>query len=136
MFDTAAPVEEKFLLVDDNPINLKMLVMFMKKLNLQYSTATNGQEAVTKYKENPTSYKCVFMDISMPVMNGFEATRCIRAFEAECDIRKCSIFALTGLASRDAQQEAVLSGIDLFLTKPIELVEIKHLLESKGLSQK
>lgn len=122
-----------FLLVDDNPINLKMLVMFMKKLKLQYSTASNGQEAVTKYKENPASYKCVFMDISMPVMNGFEATRHIRTFEAECAIPMCSIFALTGLASRDAQQEAVLSGIDLFLTKPIALAEMKHLLESKEL---
>ncbi|KAK6716640.1 hypothetical protein SNK04_007592 [Fusarium graminearum] len=122
-----------FLLVDDNSINLKMLVMFMKKLKLQYSTASNGQEAVTKYKENPASYKCVFMDISMPVMNGFEATRHIRTFEAECAIPKCSIFAITGLASRDAQQEAVLSGIDLFLTKPIALAEMKHLLESKEL---
>jgi CheY-like chemotaxis protein len=124
---------ETFLLVDDNPINLKMLIMFMKKLKLQYSTASNGQEAVTKYKENPSSYKCVFMDISMPIMNGFEATRHIRTFEAECSIPKCNIFALTGLASRDAQQEAVLSGIDLFLTKPIALAEMKHLLESKEL---
>ncbi|KAM0229590.1 hypothetical protein ACHAPO_009854 [Fusarium lateritium] len=129
----SASTGETFLLVDDNPINLKMLIMFMKKLKLQYSTASNGQEAVTKYKENPSSYKCVFMDISMPVMNGFEATRHIRTFEAECSIPKCSIFALTGLASRDAQQEAVLSGIDLFLTKPIALAEMKHLLESKEL---
>ncbi|KAJ4031977.1 hypothetical protein NW756_012759 [Fusarium oxysporum] len=122
-----------FLLVDDNPINLKMLIMFMKKLNLQYSTATDGQQAVAKYKESPKSYKCVFMDISMPVMNGFEATRAIRAIEADGAITKCPIFALTGLASRDAQQEAFLSGIDLFLTKPIQLTDIKHFLESKAL---
>ncbi|KAG7436793.1 Hybrid signal transduction histidine kinase B [Fusarium oxysporum f. sp. raphani] len=122
-----------FLLVDDNPINLKMLVMFMKKLNLQYSTATDGQQAVAKYKESPKNYKCVFMDISMPVMNGFEATRAIRAIEADGAITKCPIFALTGLASRDAQQEALLSGIDLFLTKPIQLTDIKHFLESKAL---
>ncbi|RYC80814.1 hypothetical protein BFJ63_vAg16299 [Fusarium oxysporum f. sp. narcissi] len=122
-----------FLLVDDNPINLKMLVMFMKKLNLQYSTATDGQQAVAKYKESPKSYKCVFMDISMPVMNGFEATRAIRAIEADGAITQCPIFALTGLASRDAQQEALLSGIDLFLTKPIQLNDIKHFLESKAL---
>ena len=123
----------KFLLVDDNPINLKMLVMFMKKLNLKYSTATNGQEAVDRYREHPTSYKCVFMDISMPVMNGFEATRCIRQVENDCAVPRSNIFALTGLASRDAQQEAMLSGIDLFLTKPIELGEMRYLLGSKGL---
>ncbi|KAM0340581.1 hypothetical protein ACHAPU_010418 [Fusarium lateritium] len=122
-----------FLLVDDNPINLKMLVMFMKKLHLQYTTATDGKQAVEKYKENPKRFRCVFMDISMPVMNGFEATRAIRASEVESDMPRCSIFALTGLASKDAQQEALLSGIDLFLTKPIQLAEIKNILELKGL---
>lgn len=69
----------------------------------------------------------------MPVMNGFEATRAIRTIEADGAGPRCSIFALTGLASRDAQQEALLSGIDLFLTKPIALAEITHILESKGL---
>ncbi|KAF4986941.1 hypothetical protein FGRMN_10613 [Fusarium graminum] len=124
---------DTFLLVDDNPINLKMLVVFMKKLHLQYTTATDGEQAVEKYKENPKRFRCIFMDISMPVMNGFEATRAIRAHEVENDTPRCSIFALTGLASKDAQQEALLSGIDLFLTKPIQLAEIKSILELKGL---
>ncbi|KAM0185102.1 hypothetical protein ACHAPQ_008197 [Fusarium lateritium] len=131
--ESSSQQNNTFLLVDDNPINLKMLVMFMKKLKLQYATATDGQKAVAKYRENPKSYKCVFMDISMPVMNGFEATRAIRIIEADGAGPRCSIFALTGLASRDAQQEALLSGIDLFLTKPIALAEITHILESKGL---
>ncbi|KAH7245722.1 hypothetical protein BKA59DRAFT_418834 [Fusarium tricinctum] len=131
--DDSSSQNTTFLLVDDNPINLKMLVLFMKKLKLQYATATDGQQAVAKYRENPKSYKCVFMDISMPVMNGFEATRAIRTIEADGAGPRCSIFALTGLASRDAQQEALLSGIDLFLTKPIALAEITHILESKGL---
>jgi len=122
-----------FLLVDDNPINLKMLIMFMKKLKLEYATATDGKQAVEMYKKTPRSFRCVFMDISMPVMNGFEATRAIRASEVEDAIPRCSIFALTGLASKDAQQEALLSGIDLFLTKPIQLAEIKNILELKGL---
>jgi signal transduction histidine kinase/ActR/RegA family two-component response regulator len=124
---------DTFLLVDDNPINLKMLIMFMKKLKLEYATATDGKQAVEMYKKSPRSFRCVFMDISMPVMNGFEATRAIRASEVEDAIPRCSIFALTGLASKDAQQEALLSGIDLFLTKPIQLAEIKNILELKGL---
>ncbi|KAH6954837.1 hypothetical protein DER45DRAFT_571175 [Fusarium avenaceum] len=131
--DEPSSQNSTFLLVDDNPINMKILVMFMEKLKLQYATATDGQKAVAKYRENPKSYKCVFMDISMPVMNGFEATRAIRAIEADGASPRCSIFALTGLASKDAQQEALLSGVDLFLTKPIALAEITHILESKGL---
>ncbi|KAJ4265339.1 hypothetical protein NW762_004624 [Fusarium torreyae] len=127
------PSEKLFLLVDDNPINLKMLVVFMKKLHLPYSTATDGQQAVVKYRENPKSYRCVFMDISMPVMNGFEATREIRKIEAGAATPRCAVFALTGLASQEAQEEAFLSGIDLFLTKPIKLAEIKQILETKHL---
>ncbi|KAF5712446.1 histidine kinase [Fusarium globosum] len=125
--------ERLFLLVDDNPINLKMLVVFMKKLNLPYRTATDGQQAVDKYRENPKGFICVFMDISMPVMNGFEATRAIRKIENGAAAPRCAVFALTGLASQEAQQEAILSGIDLFLTKPIKLVEIRQNLETKHL---
>ncbi|CVK91854.1 related to nik-1 protein (Os-1p protein) [Fusarium mangiferae] len=126
--------ERLFLLVDDNPINLKMLVVFMKKLNLPYRTATDGQQAVDKYRENPKGFICVFMDISMPVMNGFEATRAIRKIETGAPAPRCAVFALTGLASQEAQQEAILSGIDLFLTKPIKLVEIRQILETKHLT--
>ncbi|KAM0553991.1 hypothetical protein ACHAPJ_007066 [Fusarium lateritium] len=133
MCAVTATSELLFLLVDDNPINLKMLVVFMKKLNLPYSTATDGQQAVNKYRENPKGYKCVFMDISMPVMNGFEATRAIREIEAGGAGPRCPVFALTGLASQEAQEEAFLSGIDLFLTKPIKLAEIKQILELKNL---
>ena len=61
------------------------------------------------------------MDISMPVMDGFEATRQIRAFERGQDIIPATIIALTGLGSAEAQEEAFVSGIDLFLTKPIKL---------------
>ncbi|RBR07087.1 uncharacterized protein FIESC28_10833 [Fusarium coffeatum] len=75
------PSSNTFLLVDDNPINLKMLIMFMKKLKLEYTTATDGRQAVEKYTMSPRSFRCIFMDISMPVMNGFEATRAIRASE-------------------------------------------------------
>ncbi|KAF4952621.1 hypothetical protein FSARC_12606 [Fusarium sarcochroum] len=132
--ETEIPASERlFLLVDDNPINLKMLAVFMKKLKLPYSTATDGQQAVTKYRENPKGYRCVFMDISMPVMNGFEATRAIREIEAGGAGPRCPVFALTGLASQEAQEEAFLSGIDLFLTKPIKLAEIKQILELKNL---
>ncbi|KAF4435124.1 ATPase-like ATP-binding domain, partial [Fusarium albosuccineum] len=123
-----------FLLVDDNPINLKMLSTFMKKLGYQYDTATDGQQAVISYQQQPERYKCVFMDISMPVMNGFEATRLIRTMEAEPSLPRCTIMALTGLASHESQQEAFMCGIDLFLTKPVKLAEIKQILEAKHLT--
>lgn len=123
------PIE--FLLVDDNPINLKILSSFMKKLKFKYTTAADGQEAVDTFTRG--RYQCVFMDISMPVMDGFEATRCIRRFEREAHLAPAAIFALSGLASADAQQEAFASGIDLFLSKPVRLKELSSILATRGL---
>lgn len=107
----------------------------MKKLNYKYNTASNGQEAVDTFIQSPAGrYSCVFMDISMPVMDGFEATRRIRAFERERRAPKPTpIFALSGLASADAQKEAFASGIDLFLSKPVKLKELSSFLELRGL---
>ena len=129
--DTGKP---KFLLVDDNIINLNILGHYMKKLHYKYETAMDGQRAVDMFKEGAGMYKCVFMDISMPVMSGFESSRLIRAYEAEHDLPGCHIIALTGLASASAQQEAFASGIDLFLTKPVKLKELSKILASKGLA--
>ncbi|PNY23534.1 Uncharacterized protein TCAP_06522 [Tolypocladium capitatum] len=123
----------QFLLVDDNHINIKILASYAKKLGRKYHIATNGREAVDAYLVSPDQYCCIFMDISMPVMDGFEATRCIRSFEHEKQLKPTKIFALTGLASIGAQQEALESGIDLFLTKPVRLKELGTILLSKEL---
>lgn len=122
----------EFLLVDDNPINLKILCVYMKKLGRSYTTAIDGQDAVDKYKEYPGCFKYIFMDISMPRLDGMEATRQIRAYEREQHLERATVFALSGLASADVQQEAFGSGIDLFLTKPVKLKELTLILTSRG----
>lgn len=129
--DVAAGPE--FLLVEDNSINLDILSIYMKKLGRPYHTATNGAEALSAYKANPKHCKYIFMDVSMPIMDGFEATRRIRAYERDNHIEPAIIFALTGLASESAQQEAFGSGVDLFLTKPVKLKELGMILRSRGL---
>lgn len=72
----------------------------------------------------------VLMDINMPVLDGFEATRRIRKFEKQERLEAATIIALTGLGSTDAQQEAYGSGVDLFLTKPVRLKELTRILAS------
>lgn len=130
------------LLVDDNKINLQLLVMFMKKHQFSYAEAENGQEALDKFKEaclpGPHSdgpnraFDVCLMDISMPVMNGMDATKGIREFEAENGLPRTTVIALTGLASAQAQKEAQVAGIDVFLPKPVKFAELKKLLDQKA----
>lgn len=139
------------LLVDDNAINLRILSTYVRTLGCTFATATNGYEALEAFKEATAraggGFDVVLMDVSMPVMNGFEATRAIRALERQKRGKAggggaptsplarrgkaCRILALTGLGSAESQREAFSSGMDEFLMKPVPLKRIKEVLFSK-----
>lgn len=130
---TPVAATSHFLIVDDNAINLKILKTYMTKLKCMFQSATNGQEALDAYKIMDGDRRCVLMDISMPVMDGLEATRRIRSFEASQELEPAVIIALTGLGSYETQQQAFSSGVDLFLTKPVQLKELGSILTSRGM---
>ncbi|KAK0384036.1 hypothetical protein NLU13_8125 [Sarocladium strictum] len=123
----------KLLLVDDNLVNLKVLSAYMKKLGQAYDAVTNGKEAVDAYTADPSAFAGILMDISMPVMDGLEATRQIRAHERRAQSKPVAILALTGLASDRVHQEALESGMDVFLTRPVGLSLLKEALGAQGL---
>lgn len=131
---TSEPEPLHLLLVDDNKINRQLLVMFMKKCKFTYLEAENGQEALDLYRSsisdlpNRKHFDFVLMDISMPIMDGMEATRRIRDFEKENGVKRVTVIALTGLASEKAREEAETSGIDVFLPKPVKFGELRNLL--------
>lgn len=124
----AAADSSNILLVDDNHINLKVLSAYMTKLGRSHKVVVNGKEALDKYTQNAACFTAILMDISMPVMDGFEATRRIRQFERDKHLPAVPIIALTGLASNAAHQEALESGINKFLTKPVRLKVLLELL--------
>ncbi|PWY68487.1 hypothetical protein BO70DRAFT_400405 [Aspergillus heteromorphus CBS 117.55] len=125
------------LLVDDNEINLKLLVAFMKKLGCKYATAQNGQEALDCFKENPHDIGVVLMDISMPVMDGLESTRLIRDFEKTLENKdRTAILALTAVAQTEVERDAMRSGMDTFLTKPVRLNSLGPIIKEKVATSK
>ncbi|KAJ5116103.1 hypothetical protein N7456_000451 [Penicillium angulare] len=122
----------RILVVEDNKINLNLMLAFLKKRKSVYvDSAENGSLAIDAVKGDQEGYDIIFMDISMPVMNGFEATRAIRAFERgrNDQVRPSTIVALTGLSSTVDETEAIESGMDLFLTKPVAFQEVKKILD-------
>ncbi|CBF84393.1 hypothetical protein AN9048.2 [Aspergillus nidulans FGSC A4] len=131
--DSAPPASgthgNKVLIVDDNEINLKVLARLMSKLGYQHTTATNGLVAFTKYKESPNSFSMVLMDISMPVMDGIDATRNIRSYEWEKQLSSVKVFAVTGIGSAAMQHEALMAGVDEYLVKPLSLGQLGKLMK-------
>ncbi|KAL4748921.1 hypothetical protein BDW72DRAFT_144176 [Aspergillus terricola var. indicus] len=116
------------LIVDDNDINLKVLSTFMSKIGCSYDTASNGLVAVEKYRQTQQKFDYVLMDISMPIMDGITASRTIREYEDESLLERCTIMAVTGVASSDMQQQAFAAGMDDYLVKPLSLHDLKRIL--------
>ncbi|KIV81744.1 hypothetical protein PV11_03906 [Exophiala sideris] len=125
-------VNPHVLLVDDNKINLRLLETYLrtKRKYTRVVQAEDGQQAVDAVTSAKQAFDVIFMDISMPVMNGFEATRAIREFEngKGCD-PGAMIIALTGLASGKDQTEVFDSGCDIYMTKPVSFKEVGKLLD-------
>jgi signal transduction histidine kinase/CheY-like chemotaxis protein len=141
---SSSPRAPRMLLVEDNHINLKLLQVFMKKRKYTAVTkAEDGLQAVEAYQTalNSTPSEppdIILMDISMPIMDGFEATRRIRGIELQHNSslsanetpQNCLIIALTGLASDRDQKEAFRSGVDLYITKPVSFAKVSKLLDN------
>ncbi|RZU47649.1 signal transduction histidine kinase [Fluviicoccus keumensis] len=116
------------LVAEDNAVNQMVIVGMLRKLGLTSDVANNGQEALGLYRARPASYDLVLMDCEMPEMDGYAATEAIRQLERERGIPPGVIVALTAHAMREQQQQCLQSGMDDFLTKPLELERLKQLL--------
>ncbi|CAG8419685.1 unnamed protein product [Penicillium salamii] len=129
---TPEPRKPRVLVVEDNKINLNLMLAFLKKQKLvTLDSAENGQLAVNAVDQLKENYDIIFMDISMPVMDGFDATRSIRNLEKQrgLDSPTSTIIALTGLSGSNDELEALGAGMDLFLTKPVTMKNVSKILD-------
>ncbi|KAH7405982.1 hypothetical protein DE146DRAFT_608460 [Phaeosphaeria sp. MPI-PUGE-AT-0046c] len=118
------------LIVDDNAINRRLLSAWMKKHKIPYKEAKDGQEALDTYKDANGAFELILMDISMPKMDGMTSTRLIREHEKENNLTPAHVIALTGLTSASAKLEAWTSGVDDFLTKPVDFKKLESLMDA------
>ncbi len=105
------------LVVDDVEENLMVVNAFLHKTPFEVITAMDGDTALRIFKEQPVDM--VFMDLLMPIMDGYEATRRIRAWEEEQGRTPVPIIALTAHALKEDLEKTIAAGCDVYLTKPI-----------------
>jgi CheY-like chemotaxis protein len=100
----------------------------MKKQGLPYDSVEDGLQALNKYTENAGRYFLILMDMNMPVMDGFESTANIRAFERKNNLPATNIAALTGVTNEEARTTAYDAGVNKYLTKPIQMKDLTKLV--------
>jgi len=123
---SAQPVHLNVLVAEDNHVNQRLIVRLLEKAGHRVDVAGTGREAVEAARRN--TYDLVLMDCLMPEMDGFEATRAIRAGEAGTD-RHLPIVALTANAMQGDRDQCLAAGMDDYLTKPITKQALNAVLE-------
>lgn len=113
----------RLLLVEDNPTSAMVARKMLEKSGYKVDTAANGREAITAVSTLP--YDAVLMDVAMPEVDGFEATKAIRKMSGECG--KIPIIAMTAHALEGYREKVLAGGMDDYLTKPINRI---HLLKT------
>ncbi len=112
----------RILVAEDNFVNQKVIVGMLEKRGHRVTTAADGELAVRLFREN--EYDLVFMDVQMPVMDGFQAAGEIRSFESKTGHRRTPIVALTAHAMEGYRATCLEAGMDGYLAKPVSSARV------------
>lgn len=119
----------RILLAEDNELNQEIAVAILEEAGFSVEVASNGQIAVDMLKASePGYYQIVLMDVQMPVMNGYEATKIIRKLENKA-LATLPVLAMTANAFEEDKQEALRSGMDGHIAKPIDIKTLMEMLD-------
>ncbi|MBA5865123.1 MAG: response regulator [Nitrospira sp. CR1.3] len=116
------------LLVEDSPDNQLLIRAYLKQTPYRLDVAEHGAIAVDKFKTG--HFDLILMDMQMPVMDGYEATRAIRAWETEHDLPPTNIIALTALALKEENEKILEAGCDAHMTKPVRKHTLLEVLQA------
>ena len=121
--------KKRILVVEDNELNMEITCTFLEETGAALETAFNGQDALDLFLRSPQGYyDLILMDVQMPIMNGYEATRKIRASQHP-DSSRIPIIAMTANAFSEDIYEAKQAGMNEHLSKPVELTKMYRVLQ-------
>ncbi len=118
----------RVLVADDNEINQRVVEAMLKRLGCEVTIAGDGVDAVTQCASR--DFDLVLMDYQMPGLDGPEAARRIREDEQQRGKQRVAIVALTANAGEDFEQRCTASGMDDFVTKPMQRADLKRVLDA------
>jgi len=116
----------RILLAEDQPINRKIVIGLLKRYDWEIISAENGEEAIAKFSSEP--FDLILMDVQMPKIDGFDATRQIRQLE-EISGNRIPIIAMTAHAMKGDKEKCLDSGMDYYITKPVDSKELIELIQ-------
>ena len=115
----------KVLLAEDNDLNAEIAIVQLEELGMRITRAVDGEEAVRCFAENPQeTFDIILMDVMMPKMNGYEATKTIRSMQDRPDAARIPIIAMTANAFAEDVQASLDAGMNGHLSKPIVIDEV------------
>ncbi len=118
-----------FLAAEDNEINAEILAEILKLEGATCEIVENGQLAVERFTQaKEGEFDAILMDVQMPVLNGYDATRAIRALDSK-EARQIPIIAMTANAFAEDEKEALQAGMNLHLSKPIDITLLKKVIQ-------
>ncbi|KAI0518186.1 hsp90-like protein [Xylaria bambusicola] len=115
----------KVLLVEDNPVNQKVLSRYLKKVGIEAEIAADGMEATEMvFARTPMYYSLILCDLHMPRKDGYQTCQDIRRWERENNYSPTPVIALSANVMSDVQEKCIAAGFDDFVTKPVDFVDL------------
>ena len=118
----------KIAVAEDNKANQQVILMMLRRLGWESEFAGNGQELLDLVRDK--DFDLIFMDVQMPLMDGLEATRRLRAGEAGVGVKDVKIIALTANALSGDETRCLESGMDAYMSKPLKLSTLKQTIQT------
>lgn len=129
VIEPSSSFKSRILVVDDHPVNQRLMVSMLRKLGYQTEVAEDGQQAVQMMLESERDFDLIFMDLQMPILDGFGATKVIRASaDGMVSGKSPWIIAMTADVMDGTRERCMEAGMNDYISKPLKLSSVKNVL--------